>query len=84
MKKDALLSLRKMQRPSSDGHEITICPLYRSSADWSYVALLYPLNPHDTTPSVVLEDYKGSTWDEIAEHVPALLSAHPSTGFYFL
>lgn len=84
MKKDALLSLRKMQRSSSDGHEITVCPLYRSSADWSYVALLYPLDPHDTTPSTVLEDFKGCTWDEIAEHVPALLSAHPSTGFYFI
>ena len=84
MKKDALLSLRKMQRTSSDGHEITVCPLYRSSADWSYVALLYPLNPHDTTPSIVLEDFKGCTWDEIAEHVPVLLSAHPSAGFYFI
>jgi len=79
----ALNAITRMQRSSSDGHEITVTPLYRSSTDWSYVALLYPLDPYDTTPSEILEDYKGLTWDDIADKVKTLLSAHTATGFYF-
>lgn len=82
----ALNRLTRMQRPSSNGYEITVTPLYRSSVDWSYVALLYPLDPHDTRPSEVLEDYKGMKWDAVADKVEVLLSApdQAGTGFYFL
>jgi hypothetical protein len=80
----ALNRLTRMQRPSSNGYEITVTPLYRTPSDWSYVALLYPTDPHDTRPSEVLEDYRGMKWDAIADKVSALLSGHVNTGFYFL
>lgn len=81
---NALNRLTRMQRPSSNGYEITVTPLYRTPSDWSYVALLYPTDPHDTRPSEVLEDYQGLKWDAIADKVGTLLSAHVNTGFYFL
>lgn len=84
MNANALNALTRMQRPSSDGFEITVTPLYRAPADWSYVALLYPTDPHDARPSEVLEDYKGLKWDAIADKVKVLLSDHQRTGFYFL
>lgn len=83
MYKNALNALKQMQRASADGYEITVTPLYRSSVDWSYVALRYPQDPHNTEPSEVLEDYKGLHWNEIADKVKALLSGTVS-GFYFL
>lgn len=81
---NALNRLTRMQRPSSNGYEITVTPLYRTPSDWSYVALLYPTDPHDARPSEVLEDYRGMKWDAIADKVSSLLSAHVNTGFYFL
>ena len=80
---NALNALTRMQRASADGYEITVTPLYRSASDWSYVALRYPVDPHNTEPSEILDDYKGLKWDAIADKVKTLLSGTAS-GFYFL
>lgn len=83
-KQTALRTLTRLQRPSADGYEITVTPLYRSSTDWSYVALRYPVDPHNTEPSEILEDYKGLKWPAIADKVKSLLSVNAATGFCFL
>ena len=84
-KKDALSRLTRLNRSDTNGNELTVCPIYRTSTDWSYCLIEYPLAmSKQFYPSKVVQDFKGWTWARIASFCEGYLKVDTETGFYFL
>jgi len=82
---EAIAKLHGLHRETMNGNELTVCVEYRTSTDWSYVLMEYPLEmTKQFYPSKVIQDFKGWTWERIADFVEGYLSVDTETGFYAL
>lgn len=73
--------LRKMNRPSRSGYELTVCMHYTSRTSYCWELIRYPVDP--SLDIEIIEQYYGMRWEEIAHHVRKHLQANPDDGFIF-
>ena len=80
---DVTKTFQAMHRDSACGMEVGVCIQYRTTTDWSWVMIRYPVDINDTTPTETVKDFKSSKWPEIIEWVRGYLAEHPEDGFWF-
>lgn len=71
---------KNMARASIDGTETTICIRHITAANWSWIAIRYPLDPRKTETEILF-DFAGMKWPEIIDTMKDYLAGNPATGF---